>query len=400
MAEEPIPDWSEVCHAYGSASDTPRHLANLLSREDEAHAAALDYLWGAVLHQGTVYSATGPAALAIASMLADPRLDSAVTRRLAEAVPAQPLRASLLDFLAAVGESCRFDLSAEHLEKMAAPRDNYVEQIATALQKGTWSDEWPNSSTQVAMDAIAARSILGCRRVLPNLFLAVVPHLDDTDPQVRLSAINAAVRLSQGPEDIDRRREVAAAIQDQLGSATSAERAALALSLGDLGYAPRELLADPSQTVRACAALAPALGADTRALGQILEALNDPVAVEKGLPVPIPQLELKLRFRLVRAAIERSPSFDELVTVAVSVVKMASKYTVDLDWGPLLRAAFPNPLETGRRLSSSQIAYLGAVVDNADLWDPRFGNPLKWFKPVGLPYDREKCRQVVAKGAA
>ena len=44
-------DWSDLVHAYGTATDTPGHLAALTSLDP----SAFDHLWGAVLHQGTIY---------------------------------------------------------------------------------------------------------------------------------------------------------------------------------------------------------------------------------------------------------------------------------------------------------------------------------------------------------
>src|SRR5689334_16305580 len=87
------PRWSDLYHAYGVATDTPRHLAALVGDDPQARDAALVHLFGAIIHQGTPWSATAPTARAVVAMLDDPRLDS--TSRDA----AWPTRASLLDFL-------------------------------------------------------------------------------------------------------------------------------------------------------------------------------------------------------------------------------------------------------------------------------------------------------------
>ncbi|MDR7275764.1 hypothetical protein [Catenuloplanes atrovinosus] len=63
-------DWWELRHAYGRATDTPAHLRALESDDAEAHAAALDHLDVAVLHQGFPDSATAPAVRAVTELLA------------------------------------------------------------------------------------------------------------------------------------------------------------------------------------------------------------------------------------------------------------------------------------------------------------------------------------------
>ncbi|MEU3573573.1 hypothetical protein AB0E96_34900, partial [Kitasatospora sp. NPDC036755] len=50
--------WAALSHAYGSAEDLPALLRALAEGEDGAAEEALSELYGTVLHQGTVYSAT------------------------------------------------------------------------------------------------------------------------------------------------------------------------------------------------------------------------------------------------------------------------------------------------------------------------------------------------------
>jgi hypothetical protein len=51
-------DWSRLLHAYGFATDTPAHLRALLTDDPEARRQALNHLWGAIIHQGTAWTAT------------------------------------------------------------------------------------------------------------------------------------------------------------------------------------------------------------------------------------------------------------------------------------------------------------------------------------------------------
>jgi hypothetical protein len=72
---------------------------------------------------------------------------------------------------------------------------------------------------------------------------------------------------------------------------------------------------------------------------------------------------------------------------------VASKYTVDFDWGPLMVAAFP-PGTDHSTLSEDQRMFLRALVDNEGLWDPKNGNRLKWFDATDLPLDRLACAAI------
>ncbi|MEU1283454.1 hypothetical protein [Kitasatospora sp. NPDC005856] len=50
--------WATLSHAYGCAEDLPDLLRALAGSEDEAAEGALSELYGSILHQGTVYSAS------------------------------------------------------------------------------------------------------------------------------------------------------------------------------------------------------------------------------------------------------------------------------------------------------------------------------------------------------
>ncbi|WP_427918226.1 HEAT repeat domain-containing protein [Streptomyces sp. cg40] len=51
-------DWASLRHAYGSAEDVPALLRGLASTDPVERAGALDGMYGAVHHQGTVYDST------------------------------------------------------------------------------------------------------------------------------------------------------------------------------------------------------------------------------------------------------------------------------------------------------------------------------------------------------
>src|SRR5262245_62712384 len=103
-------DWSRLHHAYGRATDTPGHLRALLREDLESRQKAMSHLWSAIIHQGTPWTATGPAALVVAGFLSDERIDRG-----------EPMRANLLSFLVSVAKAPeQAGWGIEELERLAA----------------------------------------------------------------------------------------------------------------------------------------------------------------------------------------------------------------------------------------------------------------------------------------
>ncbi|MER7132810.1 hypothetical protein [Streptosporangium saharense] len=181
------PDWSRLFHAYGVASDVPGHLEALVGDDDRAREEAVDHLWAAVIHQGTPWSATPPAALVVAGLLSDPR-----TAR--HTVSSRPLRAVLLDFRGEVAEATQPEVPEEEFRAAADPRGR-EEEIAATLETllGDDSDEGSEDDAEdvwddEAIEVIMAQVVLDLRATVPWLTEAVAPCLDDEDPRVRDSA--------------------------------------------------------------------------------------------------------------------------------------------------------------------------------------------------------------------
>lgn len=141
-------DWSRLHHAYGRATDTPGHLRALLRENLEMRKGAMSHLWSAIIHQGTPWTATGPAALVIAGLLSDERIDRH-----------EPIRANLLSFLVSVAEAPeQAGLSNEELERMVAY------DIEPFLDS---EDDEALYGNEDAANSFYARAILGCIRVAP-----------------------------------------------------------------------------------------------------------------------------------------------------------------------------------------------------------------------------------------
>ena len=65
-------DWGSLDHAYGPAADAPGQLLALAGDDPEGRSGAVGYLDAAMLHQGSVFSATAPFMKVVAMLLADP----------------------------------------------------------------------------------------------------------------------------------------------------------------------------------------------------------------------------------------------------------------------------------------------------------------------------------------
>ena len=64
-------DWSALSHAYSSAEDVPEAIEALA--DPERVGSAVEFFHDALLHQQSIYSATGPAVVAAARVLVEGR---------------------------------------------------------------------------------------------------------------------------------------------------------------------------------------------------------------------------------------------------------------------------------------------------------------------------------------
>ena len=370
-------DWSRLHHAYDWATDTPGHLRSLAAGDDDAHREAMSHLWSAIIHQGTPWTATGPAAAVIGGLLLDDLLERVN----------EPACAELVSFLVSVAEIAeQSGWSREELEGQAAGYD--LEPLIEARDDATLFEDVE------AANAFYARSILGCAKVTPILAEVMLEGLASADPRVRTHASMGAVALAAS-ESMRTHAEGLASRLTALARAApdTDERCAHVLALGDLGIAPVEFLDDPSPAVRMCAALAPELASDA-ATGELLAALERHARrLDAWFTDRPPQFRLQPRFAVVARLLERVDDFDRLADAAVAVVRASSKYCVDHDWGPLLAAAFLDG--TGAVASDAQRRFLRALVKKKELWDPRLGNAHKWFEKAGLPRDRRACAKLL-----
>jgi hypothetical protein len=301
--------WETLSHAYGPASDTPLHLKQLVGSEAKLQGQALEHLLGAVLHQGTIYPASAPAAVIVSRMLNDTRMASPVAHWTDMTTEPKTLRVSLLDFLAEFANSANYEPTAMTFEEMARPRDAMIERAIQGMWRGDFGEDLTDAVRVEAMDAYAARSVLEARRVLPEIAPRVFALMSSSDPQVRQSAANAATKFASAIHDAGLAATVLGALEAIALDMDGRDRAALVLSIGQLGGNPKRFLDDPDFLVRSCAALAPGLADDATATEVVLDALKRPDDIDQ-LAKDLPQFELRPRFSFVKAAIERIGSFE------------------------------------------------------------------------------------------
>ncbi|WP_329128235.1 hypothetical protein [Streptomyces sp. NBC_01465] len=176
-------DWGVLEHAYGTAEDTPRWLAALLDDDPRGRARALDHLHYDVHHQNTLYSATVPAALYVAGILADPRT-AVPGEKEAQTFPG-PMRAELLGWLGSVADEAGDEAEAISRHHGFPPED-YPPFVQTQL-------------------------------IRPLLHTAVAACLDDPDLHVREAAIAACIPLLDDPLLRSRRAALVPLLRGVLG---------------------------------------------------------------------------------------------------------------------------------------------------------------------------------------
>ncbi|WP_329106727.1 HEAT repeat domain-containing protein [Streptomyces sp. NBC_01439] len=362
-------EWDALQHAYGSAEDIPPYLCRLLDEDPEVQAEALGMLEMSVLHQGSLYSSTPPAALFVAAILTHPQTSVEHENFFPWDDRARPLRAALLDWLGQIVESASYG------------------------EDPTSEGEYGDGCDGDYEDELEAARL--CRSIRPALYDAVEPLLDDPHPDTREVALGTVALLLQAPDLAGFVPRAAHRLRSVLeADGSRRERASAVLAIGAWGQDTTGFLDDPDPAVRACAALASSVARVPRATAVLLEALQNPVEADHWFPDPLPHVDGWLRFTLLKAALDRVDAFEDLAPAAMALIPLASDHTVDRDWGPLLVKAFPHGHSPGQPLSVAQRELLQAVTANEACWG-NIGNKFRWLKEAGLPEQRDVIRALL-----
>lgn len=374
-------DWSSLDHAYGPAVDAPGQLLALVSDDLEARSGAVGYLDAAMLHQGSVYSATAPFITIVAMLLGDPRTAVPVADILPWALGSRPLRAALLDYLAMFVQACQLKVPEEDLIRDAHPvgRDEAdIQRIYRARRECDWSLDPdpatrtppPPAVTEAAKDqeylrAMRARPLIACRKAVPDVFEAVLPLITGPDPAVRTPAMTTSAYCLDHPALAGRSEALAELLADTAAISTDArERAAVARLLGILGRRPEALLCDEHPGVRACAALAPGFSSDERATRELLSALSAPQDADRWFTGHLPGQEGWLHCDLAEALAARASDLEAVLPAALALATVSNPFIYDRDLAPFVRLAFPQSLTEYTVLTAAQRAFLSALLAN------------------------------------
>lgn len=374
-------DWDSLDHAYGRAGDAPGQLQALVGDDPRARSRAVGYLDAAMLHQGSVYSATAPFIRIVAGLVADPRTATSVADILPWDPEPRPLRIALLDYLAIFAQACWLETPEEELVRVAYPPDRDeadLQRIYHACRACDWHlDPDPATRTppppalvEAANDeefgrAMEARALLACRKVVPDVFEAVLPLITDSDPAVRTSAMTAATYCLEHAELRYRKAALAELLADTAAvSPVPRERAAIARLLGMLGYRPDALLHDAHPGVRACAALAPAFSGDQRATRELVSALEAPQDADRWFTGHLPGQEGWLHCDLAEALAARASDLEAVLPAALGLTTASNSFIYDRDLAPFVRLAFPQTPTESAVLTPAQQAFLSALFAN------------------------------------
>lgn len=376
-------DWSRMFHAYGVASDTSRHLRALVSDDDAAFGAAVDHLFGAVLHQGTVYPATAPALRVVAGTLGDQGHHQALRRRDEDG---RSRLAALLEWIDAVGDSASWHEDTRAPDA-AEPTDEDIDAFYRAMaadDETVWESELNHYLWAKSIDELPG----ACGEALAS----VSAFLTDEDEAVRSAALDAYVRLAAvQPDRAELAGPLVAAVEVTSGRD---ERAVVVLGLGDLGSDTTRWLSDDDPAIRACAALS--LTGSAEATAVLVEALHDPLAVDEWFTRRPSRFDMRVHFGLVANLLARDVGLAEILPACLPVIRVAQGgLWSNMTWGPILLRTFPGveflpgvrPAPP-RNLDETQKAVLRELVANDDLWDRRDGNANLARMRVGLPDDR------------
>lgn len=388
-------DWDGLDHAYGRASDAPGQLLALVGDDPDAQSDAVGYLDAAMLHQGSVFSATGPFVRFVAAALADPATDTVVADVLPWDAGPRPLRAALLEYLALFVEACRPNVAEAQLLRDAHPAgraESDLQHIRAAARACDWTlDPDPATRTpppaallralhdaeyRTAMDA---RDLLAARTALPDVRAAALALLTAAEPAVRTAAATtAAYCLRHEAPGHDRAALVQTVTETAAVSPDPAERAAVARLLVLLDELPDRFLDDPHPGVRACAALAPRLAHDPRATKALVTALEDPLEADRWFDRHLPGQEGRLHFDLALALADRARDLDQVLPAALGLAALSSTLAHRDVLTPFVTLAFPEPLTGHTVLTPAQRSFLAALLAHRN-----------------APFDEALCRRLL-----
>jgi hypothetical protein len=389
--------WDYLAHAYAAAPEQLRRFV-CAERPGAGLDAALDWLWGSILHQGSVYSASPPVLWVLVDTLV--------------AYPEHPAAEDILGGLATLGEACLFmreepDASTELPVRCSAP-DNPVWEV------------WVSAPLPHMQGEIPEEYFVACR-VRESCIVQTLAHarpviarcLDHPGENVRRAAAAAWWSVVQVVPDTPNAKGVLEGmIRNPRFEPGVWLSAIIGLDLMGQNVAP--LLQDADRRIRLGAAMAEGTRSMTSSKDELVHALRDLEWLEGTFPRGLAHQAMHVRFHVLPTLLDRcSPEtageagIDALRNL---IMQHASPFTADYEWGRILLWAFPerraklpmpdqDMLSLPQRLNAAQRAVLSALTKKSDIWDRKWGNASLALRRVQLPHDRASILRCLAAAA-
>jgi hypothetical protein len=360
-------NWKELGHAYGPAEDLPALIRDLAAEDAETREQARLRLWGTIIHQGTVYSATAYAVPFLLELLAAP------------ATKEKP------DLLVLV---CSLACGSSYLD---VHKDLFedVPKLREEMQQPEWHDQ-----LEEELDWVRA-----AHQAVVQGWQIYLRLLDDPEPQTRSCAAYALAVCRRHST------EIVPQLAAQLGKEVDDHvKASVLLSLGCVGDADCGPLLEQwlgtgyPPAVKACAALSMARIFRDRTSSHAVAVLCDNLQN----PRPVDELYLQLPWSRGESVIAAaSQALIQLGSAALAFVPRIAQGLQNLRPGDTASIAVVNtllavsfqPQKAPRAADFTEIqrSVLTSVVEADRAWD--WGTVFFVLRQFGLPYDRKELAE-------
>lgn len=386
--------WGRLTHAYDFALDAPALLHSQVGAT-EFDPAFDDWLFSAITHQGTPYSATAPTLWLL--------------RRIVDAQPGHPALELCLSAVAVCATAIAW------ADDYAPDADRGDDRPPAALYRSPDGDPlWAS-----AMPPGYATPAKTDDKVHDDYFKASIAHIDtlkasvaDWHPTIvrclrERSHLDAAVEAGAAVVQLSPDGPVADALTALVIDTTVANHqragALYALARAELDIA--NLARGGERALR----FALALGQPTRpgSIDELVDALRDLPWLTREFPRGLPGAEPWLIPAVVTAILDQTPvdhaSAEVVEALAGVAARPSGPFGATYEWGPMLEWAFPDRVQNGvvqpvplpESLTPVQVRLIAALVGNDNVWTPKSGNDSLALKRVGLPHDRTAVASLV-----
>lgn len=392
--------WGRLTHAYDFALDAPVMLHAQVDAT-ELDPAFDDWLFSAVTHQGTTYSATAPVLWLL--------------RRIVTASAEHPALGLCLSAVAICADAIGWiDKPAQNLS--GSHGDDGPTRALYRNPEGDppWASVMPPGyRTKAKIDG----------RVHDDYFEASFADVDtlrvcvaDWHPTIvrcliERDLLDSAVEAAAAAVQLWRTGPVADALTALVRDESVAElhRAGALYALSRAGRDVGELAGTGERGLQFAFALGQPDAEGN--LETLVDALGDLPWLSRSFPHGLPGAEPWLIPAVVAAVLDQAPvhgASDRVVDALVGVAARPSgPFGATYEWGPVLAWAFPDRVQKGvvqpvpppESLTPTQERLLVALVGNDKVWEPRSGNDSLALKRVGLPHDRAAVASLLQPSA-